>query len=152
MAKTKKASSAVTTQQILDALKGLTDTVSNQAVIDERKPSAEQARVILDYGVLTGLLELEGKRVALVAMKRTHDNAIEFPEGVPAGAVKVAATSEGGKSETVRIKENRAQLTKVSKKKSLIRVELQRRDGVPVGLGRRLSPAPPPPPGIPRKP
>lgn len=126
-------------QQILDALAGLTDVIAGRSAQDQREPSAEQARVILDYDVLSGLLGRLG-RVAPVVSATRNGNTIDFIDPLPVAAVKVAVTPRRGAVEVVPIDltENSAELDTTPQSEPLVRVELQTAAGIPVALGPRL--------------
>ena len=126
-------------QQILAAIAGLTDVIAGSADTGERSPSAEQARVILDYNVLSGLLGRAG-RVAPVVSATRAGNVITFLDPIPAGATQVAVTPARGAVEVVPIDltDRIAVLVTMPQTQPLVRVELQTATGIPVALGPRL--------------
>jgi hypothetical protein len=126
-------------QQILAALSGLTDVIGGRANTGERTPSVDQARVILDYNVLSGLLGRAG-RVAPVISARRDGDTIKFLDPLPADATQVAVTPEFGVVEVVTIDRNKreAVLQTTPQDQQLVRIELETAAGIPVALGPRL--------------
>jgi hypothetical protein len=136
-------------QTIADAIRTGTAVLTNDTAI----PTANQARSILDYLVMRQLLGRSDGVNRLVAASR-EGNKIRFPS-VPAEVALVAVHTDDGKAPEVRpldapfaqspssgSTERTVTLNRITNRQPLIRIELQRADGLPILLGPRL-------PGVP---
>jgi hypothetical protein len=127
-------------QKVLDAIKGLTDTIAGRSARrDEREPTADQARVILDYELLSQVLGRPDRTVTFVNATRKQ-SVITFTDPLPDKVTQVAVTPRRGRPETVPIdlSKNVATLRQTPVDQPLIRVELQTAAEVPVAFCPRL--------------
>jgi hypothetical protein len=131
-------------QKVVDAIKGLTDIIGGRIGPDEREPSADQARAILDYELLSQALGRPGRVVRVVGAERKPEKLITFKQALPDGVTRVAVTPARGAREVADVDRGnrKAKLQTTPDEQPLVRVELQTAAGVPVAICPRLPALP----------